>query len=139
MRNILKLSFVFGLCVLSMGMSRHGQYDDEARTLEKMDKEMKKSGYSATQPVEDVASGVKQATYDSTKELVQSTAEGTAENPPVVGTVKGVVDGSGKVLEQASKGIAKVATFGRADPSSFRVEDPEHGNKDDSTKVKFNF
>ena len=139
MRSIYKFSLILGLCILSMGMSRRGQYDEEARDLEKMNKEMKDSGYSATQPVEDVASGVKQATYDSTKGLLEDTAAATAENPPVIGTVKGVLDGSGKVLENTSKGIAKVATLGRADTNSFRVEEPEHGNDDDTTKVKFNF
>ncbi len=133
------LLIIIGLSLPTLGMSRRGQYDEDQRNLEKMEKDMKKSGYSATKPVEDVASGVKQATYNSTKELLTSTAEGTAENPPVVGTVKGVMDGSGKVLEQTSKGIAKVATFGQADTSTFRVEDPEHGDKDDTTKVKFNF
>lgn len=132
--------FVFALSlIVNVGMSRRGQYDEEARTVEKMEKEYKKSGYSATQPVQDVASGVKQATYDSAKDLLSETAQGTAENPPVVGTVKGVADGAGKVLENTSKGIAKVATLGKADTSTFRVEEPEHGNENDTTKVKFNF
>lgn len=139
MRNDLKLFLIMGLCVLTMGMSRRGQYDEEARDVEKFQKNYDQGGYSATQSAKDMASGVKQATYDSTKDLLTSTAEGTSENPPVVGTVKGVMDGSGKVLEQTSKGIAKVATFGRADTSTFRVEDPEHGKENDTTKVKFNF
>lgn len=138
MRNILNIFFVMGLCMLTMGMSSRGQYDEEARDFEKMQKENNKAGYSATQPVEDVASGVKQATYGSTKEFISETAQGTAENPPVVGTVKGVASGAGKVLENTSKGIAKVATLGQADTSTFRVEDPEHGS-DETTKVKFNF
>ena len=123
----------------TLGMSRRGQYDEDARNFEKAQKDYKQNDYSATQPAKDIASGVKQATYDSTKGLIQDTAQGTAENPPVVGTVKGVLDGSGKVLENTSKGIAKVATFGRADTNSFRVEDPEHGKENDTTKVKFNF
>jgi hypothetical protein len=139
MRNAFKIVPIIGLCLLSLGMARHGQYDEEQRQIDKMDKEMKDSGYSATQPVKDVASGVKQATYDSTKELVNSTAEGTTDNPPVVGTVKGVYDGTGKVLENTSKGVAKVVTLGHADSNSFRVEEPEHRNEDDTTKVKFNF
>ncbi len=139
MRNDLKVFLIIGLCVLTMGMGRRGQYDEEARDLEKMQKDYKQSETSATRPVQDMASGVKQATYDSTKALLSETAQGTSENPPVVGTVKGVTDGAGKVLENTSKGIAKVATFGRADTSTFRVEEPEHGKENDTTKVKFNF
>ncbi len=139
MRNIFKFFLILGICALSVGMSRRGQYDEEARDVEKFQKDYDKAGYSAAKPVEDVASGVKQATYDSTKALISSTAEGTADNPPIVGTVKGVADGAGKVLENTSKGIAKVATLGRADTSTFRVEDPEHGKENDTTKVKFNF
>lgn len=142
MRSIYTVSVIIGLCALSsMGMSRHGQYDEEAREFERMEKEYKKAGYtepSETNSVADMATGVKQATYDSTRDLLQDTAEGTTENAPVVGTVQGVVKGSGKVLENTSKGIAEIVTFGRADSSSFRVEEPEHGS-DDTTKVKFNF
>lgn len=127
------------LSLPTLGMSRRGQYDEDARNAEKIQKEMKKSEYSATQPVQDIASGVKQATYDSTKGLLKDTAEETAENAPVIGTVKGLVKGSGKVLENTSKGIAKVATLGRADSNSFRVEEPEHGKDGDTSKVKFNF
>lgn len=138
MRAILNIFLVTGLCMLTMGMSSRGQYDEEARDFEKAQSENKKAGYSATQPAQDVASGVKQATYDSTKEFLSETAQGTSENPPVVGTVKGVTAGAGKVLENTSKGIAKVATFGRADSNSFRVEEPEY-RSDETTKVKFNF
>lgn len=141
MRNIFKLSLILSLCVISMGMGRSGQYDEEARDFEKMEKEYNKAGYdtpSEGSTVGQMAGGVKQATYDSTKGLLQDTAEGTAENPPVVGTVQGVMKGSGKVLENTSKGIAEVVTLGRADRNSFRVEEPEH-KSDDTTKVKFNF
>ncbi len=142
MRHSFNLFLIIGLCVISMGMSRRGQYDEEARDVEKFQKNYEKSSSTtetATSSVGEMASGVKQATYGSTKGLLSSTAEGTAENPPVVGTVKGVADGAGKVLENTSKGIAKVATFGQADTSTFRVEDPEHGKENDTTKVKFNF
>lgn len=142
MHNILKVSFILGLCAISVGMGRHGQYDEEARDFEKMEKEYKKAGYGDTaadgSAVGQMASGVKQATYGSTKGLLQDTAEGTASNAPVVGTVQGVMKGSGKVLENTSKGIAEVVTLGRVDSSSFRVEDPED-NSEDTTKVKFNF
>lgn len=142
MRNTFKFCLVLGICALSLGMGRSGQYDEEARDFEKMEKEYKKAGYdtpsSDGSTVGQMAGGVKQATYDSTKGLLQDTAEGTAENPPVVGTVQGVMKGSGKVLENTSKGIAEVVTLGRADSSSFRVEEPED-NSEDTTKVKFNF
>jgi len=142
MHTILKLSVILSICVLSMGMGRSGQYDEEARDFEKMEKEYNKAGYdtpaSDGSTVGQMAGGVKQATYDSTKGLLQDTAEGTAENPPVVGTVQGVMKGSGKVLENTSKGIAEVVTLGRADRNSFRVEEPED-NSEDTTKVKFNF
>lgn len=141
MQNVLKLCLILGLCVLSVGMGRQGQYDEEARDLERMEKEYKKAGYTQSNEsghVSDMAAGVKQATYDSTKSLLTETAEGTAENPPVVGTVQGVVKGSGKVLENTSKGIAEIVTLGRADRDSFRVEEPEHGSEE-TTKVKFNF
>lgn len=144
MRHFLKLFAILGVCAaLNMGMARRGQYDEEARQMEKMQKEYEKAGYTQEtagneDSLTDVASGVKQATYDSTAGLLKDTAEGTAE-APVTGTVKGVVKGSGKVLENTSKGVAEVITLGRADSSSFRVEDPEHGSKEDTTKVKFNF
>ncbi len=143
MRNTFKFCLVLGICALSLGMGRHGQYDDEARDRERMEKEYKKAGYDTASTAEDslvgdVSGGIKQATYDSTKGLLQDTAEGTVSDAPVVGTVQGVVKGSGKVLENTSKGIAEVVTLGRADRDSFRVEEPED-NSEDTTKVKFNF
>lgn len=141
MRNMAKTALILGFCMLTLGMGRHGQYDEEARDFERMEKEYKKAGYSddsSSDSVTQVAGGVKQATYDSTKALLSDTAEGTASNAPVVGTVQGAVKGSGKVLENTSKGIAEIVTLGRADSSSFRVEEPEH-KSEDTTKVKFNF
>ena len=72
---------------------------------------------------------MKQATYDSTKDFLSETAQGTAENPPVVGTVKGVIDGSGKVLEQTSKGIAKVRYTLDGKQCEFIVDDYKFDTK----------
>lgn len=123
---------------LSLGMGSHGQYDEEARAIERQEKQAKKmSAESSAHPIKNVATGVKQATYDSAKGLVKETAEGTKEETPVIGTIEGVRQGAGKALDSSIKGVAKVATLGMAE-DEYKVEEPEHGSGE-PTKVKFNF
>ena len=43
MRNTLNIYLVLVLCILSMGMSRRGQYDEETRDVEKLQKNYEKS------------------------------------------------------------------------------------------------
>ena len=90
------------------GMSRRDQYDEEAREQERAEKaQQPKEGH--VNPIKRLLGGVKQATFDSTRDLVSDTTQGTRNNAPVVGTVEGVRDGSEKVLDNTVKGVSKVA------------------------------
>ena len=126
-RSCFILLIVSASCVLNLGMARHGQYDEEAREAERQEKAYKK-GAEDEGAARRFAGGVKQATYDSTVDLISETASGTAENPPVVGTLEGARLGSGKVLDHTIKGAYKVATLGFGELESYEVEEPESGS-----------
>jgi len=121
------------LSVCQVGMARQEHYDQEARELERMEKEMKKDG--SWRPVQGVAGGVKEATVDSTSDLISETASATAENPPILGTLEGARVGGSKAVEHAAKGVLKVATLGYGDTENMSVEQPARGS-DEVTKFK---
>lgn len=127
------------LATVHLGMSRHGQYDEEARETEKIEREMKKNDTSPkTNKTKNFATGIKEVTYDSTKDLLEETAEATADEPPIVGTLEGIRLGSGKVLDNAVKGAVKIATLGYKSGEGYEIEEPEKGSGD-VTKIKFAF
>lgn len=134
-----KTTFIFlgALVIISLfqlGMARAPHYDEEAREAERLEKEMKKSS-SRNNPASGFAGGVKQATYDSAKDLISDTAESTATEAPIVGTIEGARVGSGKVLDNTVKGAYKVATLGFGDLESYEVVEPESGSGE-PTKIK---
>lgn len=119
-RSIGIFSMIALLAGFHLGMGRHGQYDEEARLEEKIAKEDK--GFQ--NPATGIASGVKEAAFDSTKGLLDETREGARTEGPIAGTLEGVTRGSGKVLDGAVKGAVKVATLGQGDLKTYEVTPP---------------
>lgn len=131
---ILVLSSLF----LQTGMSRRGEYDEEARAqerIEKAERKAEKRGEPRTNPFKNIAGGVKQATVDSAAGFVSDTTEGTRDNPAVLGTLEGAREGSGKILDNTVKGVSKVATLGYGEVKNYEIEEPESGT-DEPTKIK---
>jgi len=129
------LILILFLSLFQLGMARPAQYDEDAREAERHAKAEKKAASERSNPAKEIASGVKEATYDSTKDLLSETADSTANEPPVVGTVEGARLGSGKVLDHTLKGAYKVATLGFGELESYEVEEPESGSGE-PTKIK---
>ncbi|HXV28438.1 MAG TPA: hypothetical protein VD913_05675 [bacterium] len=130
---------VITLSFFQYAMARKGIYDDEAREEERFAKQQAKADKSAhriaaPQPKR-VAEGVKQATVDSATGLISETAEETAGEAPVKGTIEGARLGTGKVLDSTLKGAVKVATLGYGDLKHYEVEEPASGT-DETTKIK---
>ena len=130
---LLVLSSLF----LQTGMSRRGEYDEEAREQERLEKEQRKAQQPSEHinPLKRIFGGVKQATVDSAADLVSDTTQGTREDTAVVGTLEGAREGSGKVLDNTVKGVSKVATLGYGEVKNYEIQEPEKG-KDEPTKIK---
>lgn len=133
-RFLLVLLTVFSLMQLGMG-NREGQYDEEAREIERREKAIQKSEKKRVNPLKNMAGGVKQATVDSTADFVSETADGAKEDGGL-GTFEGAREGSGKVLDNTVQGAYKVATLGYGDEAHYEVKEPEKGS-DETTKIKF--
>ena len=129
------LMILLTLALLQLGMGRReGQYDEEAREQERQEKQFQKEARKHGNPVKNIADGVKQATYGSTTDLLEETADGTQEDA-AVGTLEGARRGTGKVLDDTVKGAVKVATLGYGDVDNYEVKEPEKGSGD-TTKIK---
>jgi hypothetical protein len=138
LHNLLWLVFIIAVALLQTGAARSSQYDEEAREQEKLDKQAAKEAPSTGEgyrPVRGMASGVKEATVDSTKQLLADTAGGASDGGPIAGTLDGARQGSGKAMDSAIKGAMKVATLGYADVKKVDVEQPE-ADSGDVTKFK---
>lgn len=122
---------IIALAIPQFGMSRKGQYDEEARQAEKEAKQARKLKNPAT----GIASGVKEVAYDGTKGFLSDTANETREDPLLVGTLEGARKGSGKILDSTVKGAVKVATLGQGDLKEYEVIEPESGS-DEVTAIK---
>ena len=135
--SILTVFLVTSALFLHTGMSRRGEYDEEAREQERLEKAQRKAEKTGghTNPFKNIAGGVKQATVDSAAGFVSDTTEGTKENAPVVGTLEGARQGSEKVLDNTVKGVSKIATLGYGEVKNYEIEEPETG-KDEPTKIK---
>ena len=133
-RILLVLLTVFSLMQLGMGR-REGQYDEEAREMERQEKALHKGERKHINPLKNIAGGVKQATVDSATDFVSDTAGGAKENSGL-GTLEGAREGSGKVLDNTVQGAYKVATLGYGDQAHYEVQEPEKGSED-TTKIKF--
>jgi hypothetical protein len=118
------LSLLAIAILMQFGMGRReGQYDEEAREQERLEKAAHQEAKRTGNPVTRMASGVKQATVDSTAGMVSETADGD------------VLKGTEKALDNTVKGAYKVATLGYGEDPSYTVEEPEAGT-DEPTKIK---
>jgi len=133
--SILILILALSFLQTAMG-GRHGQYDEEARAIEKLEKEQRKAGYSEprSNPAVGIAKGVGTVASGPAKMLAE-TAETTGEEPPIIGTLEGARTGSEQLLDSTLKGAYKVATLGMGNLQSYEVEEPEAGSGD-PTKIK---
>ena len=129
---------LIALSALQLGMARRGQYDEEARETERTAKREHHEPSESKGPIQGIASGVKQATVDSTTGLISDTAESTKEETPVMGTLEGVRQGSEKVVDNTVKGVFKVATLGYGDVKEVKKEEPESGSGE-PTKFSINW
>jgi hypothetical protein len=139
-KNLLLPAVVLALALLQLGMARSGQYDEEAREAERLQKLSGKQTELPKErknPLKGMASGVKQAAFDAPAELVADTAEGTIQEPPIVGTIDGAREGSGRAVDSAVKGVVKVATLGYVSPQKVDVEEPR-ADSNEYTKFKVN-
>ena len=133
---VFAVALILSSLALQTGMSRRGEYDEEAREQERLEKaERKAEKQGHTNPFKNMASGVKQATVDSASGFVSDTTQGTKEDAAVIGTLEGARKGSEKVLDNAIKGVSKVATLGYGEIKNYEIEEPETG-KDEPTKIK---
>ena len=122
---------------LNLGARSSDQYDQEARAQEKAQKQMEEEAQAPEQrhPVKNFASGVKEMTVDSAKDALSDTADGTAHEKPVVGTLDGAQKGGAKVIDNTIKGVKKVVSLGYSKDDSYTVEEPaEHSG--DAAKIK---
>lgn len=119
------------------GMARSGQYDEDAREQEKIQKQMDKETQvpEKSHPARNFATGVKEITVDNAKDALSDTAEGTASRNPVTGTLEGVRQGGDKVIDNTIKGVKKVVSLGYAKDDSYEVEEAEKGSGD-AAKIK---
>lgn len=139
MKKLAVIAFLISTMILQMGMGRDpGQYDEEARAIERMEKEQTSSEKKERHMAKTFASGLKQATVDNTTDVLSDTVDGTKEDAPIVGTLDGARKSTGKVLDNTVKGAAKVATLGYVDEPRYEFEEPEKGSGDTS-KIKFKF
>ena len=78
--------------------------------------------------------------YDEDLEEEEGLEEGEALEEdsgrnPLTRAVKGVNDGTEKLLDHTLKGAYRVATLGQSELESYEVEEPEKGS-DETTKIK---
>lgn len=122
---------------LNLGMSRRGQYDEDARTQEKAQKQLDKENAVPEErhPAKNFATGVKEMTVDNAKDALTDTAEGTISKHPITGTIEGVRQGGDKVIDNTIKGVKKVVSLGYAKDDSYEVEEPKE-KSGDAAKIK---
>ena len=116
------------LSSLQWGMAgRSGQYDEEAREMERQEKLQKKA--AKKYPMKQTAAG---QVSDAAEEAGESAEEDAEEE---VGKLESAKRGTEKVLNSTVKGAVKVATLGYGDAEHYQVQEPEKGT-DEPTKIK---
>lgn len=104
----------------SLGMGSRGEYDEEAREMEKLEKEARKSGQL---PADEALPAV---TEEESDEVRQKSALQSASQ-------------TGKdAVNKTLKSTVKVATLGYGKPEDIRVEEPEK-DSGEPTKFKIRF
>lgn len=136
-----KLMIFLVLCAVALhwGMSRRGQYDEEAREQERIRKQTEDASElpaeSENHPARNFARGIKEATVNNTKDAIGDTIEGTISEKPIVGTLDGAQKGGSKVIDTTIKSVKKVVSFGYSKDPSYEVNEPsEHSG--DAAKIK---
>lgn len=126
MKRLFPIILVLGIVLINFGMSRRGQYDEDAREQEKIQREMEKQNVTedTVHPAKNFATGVKELTVDNAKDALEDTADGTISKNPVAGTLEGARQGSDKVVDNTIKGVKKVVSLGYAKDDSYEVEEP---------------
>jgi hypothetical protein len=129
--------FVLLATAAQFGMARSGQYDEDARAQEKIQKQTEQATQTPekTHPAKNFATGVKEMTVDNAKDALSDTAEGTISRNPVTGTLEGARQGGDKVIDNTIKGVKKVVSLGYAKDDSYEVEEAEKGSGD-AAKIK---
>ena len=137
MNRKLFLIAILSLALSNFGMARSGQYDEEARQQEKLQKQTAKETETPEKrhPAKNFATGIKEVTYDNVKDTLGDTAHGTMSEKPVVGTLDGTQQAGTKVVDNTIKGVKKVASLGYAKDDSYEIEQAEKGSGD-AAKIK---
>lgn len=137
MNKKILISFVLLAVSLNFGMSRRGQYDEEAREQEKLQKQTETENQTPEKihPMKNFATGLKEITVDNAKDSLGDTAHGTASEKPLVGTLDGAQQGGTKVIDNTIKGVKKVVSLGYAKDDSYEIEEPEE-KSGDAAKIK---
>lgn len=141
MKKLYFAVLVLVIAVANFGMARSGQYDEEARQEEKIQKQIAEDNkvVEKNHPAKNFATGVKEMTVDNAKDALSDTAGGTLSKNPVAGTLEGARQGTDKVIDNTIKGVKKVASLGYAKDDSYEVQEAEKGSGD-AAKIKlFNF
>lgn len=120
------------LSAFQWGMANRGQYDEEAREQERLEKEAKKAGVN---PAKRFAGGIKEATLDSTTAVLSETSDSTQEEGPLVGPLEGARRSSEKILDSTVRGAVKVATLGYGEVDNYEIVEPEK-DSGEPTKIK---
>lgn len=137
MKKEFLVMLVLAVAAANLGMARSGQYDEDARAQEKIQKQAEKETQvvEKSHPVKNFASGVKEMTVDNAKAALGDTAEGTISKNPVAGTLEGARQGGDKVIDNTIKGVKKVVSLGYAKDDSYEVQEAEKGSGN-AAKIK---
>ncbi len=130
-------ALVLVTALANFGMARSGQYDDEAREQEKIQKQLEKEGQTPEKrhPAKNFATGIKEVTYDNVKDTLSDAGGSTMHEKPVIGTLDGTQQAGEKVIDNTIKGVKKVASLGYAKDDSYEIEQAEKGSGD-AAKIK---
>jgi hypothetical protein len=137
MKKRFPVILVLILAATGFGMARSGQYDEEARQQEKLQKQMAQETQTPEKrhPAKNFATGIKEVTYDNVRDTLGNTAGSTMHEKPVVGTLDGTQQAGEKVVDNTIKGVKKVASLGYAKDDSYEIAQPEKGSGD-AAKIK---
>ena len=135
------VALVLAMALTNLGMARSGQYDEDARQQEKVQKAMDQETQAPEKrhPAKNFATGVKEMTVDNVKDTLGDTAHGTMSEKPVVGTLDGTQQAGSKVIDNTIKGVKKVASFGYAKDDSYEVQEAEKGSGNPAKIKLFKF
>jgi hypothetical protein len=137
MEKKILIALVLVIAAANFGMARSGQYDEDAREQEKIQKQVDKETQvpEKRHPAKNFATGVKEMTVDNAKDALSDTAGGTISKNPVTGTLEGARQGGDKVIDNTIKGVKKVVSLGYAKDDSYEVQEAEKGSGE-AAKIK---